>query len=107
MKKSILILGRQASGKTNKLKNILLSNKQPCVILPYQEFELVMKSKGLKSEIKNIGIDDIISVQQLDEIVKAINETKIYFVVATQLDVKELPANILSTFEIINCNAGL
>lgn len=104
MKKSILILGRQGSGKTTKLKEILSKYKADKVaILTFQSFCYFSKSELEKYEV--VLVEETYSVEQLETIAKA--EYDNFFVVTTQLDEKELSKIVLSTFEIVNCNAGL
>ena len=104
MKKSILILGRQGSGKTIKLKEILSNYKADKVaILTFQSFSYFSKSELEKYEV--VIVEETYSVEQLETIAKA--DCNNFFVVTTQLDVKELSEVVLSTFEIVNCDAGL
>lgn len=104
MKKSILILGQQGSGKTTKLKEILSNYKADKVaILTFQSFSYFSKSELEKYEA--VVVEETYSVEQLETIAKA--ECDNFFVVTTQLDVKELSEIVLSWFEIVNCNAGL
>lgn len=104
MKKSILILGRRGSGKTTKLKEILSNYKADKVaILTFQSFSYFSKSELEKYEV--VIVEETYSVEQLETIAKA--DCNNFFVVTTQLDVKELSEVVLSTFEIVNCDAGL
>ena len=104
MKKSILILGRQGSGKTTRLKEILSNYKADKVaILTFQSFSYFSKSELEKYEV--VLVEETYNVEQLETIAKA--ECNNFFVVTTQLDEKELSEVVLSTFEIVNCNAGL
>jgi len=104
MKKSILILGQQGSGKTTKLKEVLSNYKADKVaILTFQSFSYFSKSELEKYQV--VVVEETYSVEQLETIAKA--ECNNFFVVTTQLDVKELSEIVLSTFEVFNCNAGL
>ena len=104
MKKSILILGQQGSGKKTKLKEVLSNYKADKVaILTCQSFSYFSKSELEKYQV--VVVEETYSVEQLETIAKA--ECNNFFVVTTQLDVKELSEIVLSTFEVFNCNAGL
>jgi dephospho-CoA kinase len=81
MKKSILITGRQGSGKTTKLKE-LLSNHSTMFY-----------------------IDGAVSADEIESIHSAAVKANSFCVIATQLDIKSLSENVLSSFEIVNCNA--
>lgn len=83
MKKSILILGRQGSGKTTKMKEIL-SNQNTMFYT-----------------------DEAVSCEQIEDVHSAALKANSFCVVATQLDLKELSENVLSNFEILNLNAVL
>lgn len=104
MKKSILILGQQGSGKTTKLKEILSNyNADKVVVLTFQSFSYFSKSELEKHEV--VVVEETCNVEQLETIAKA--ECDSYFVITTQLEAKELSEIVLSTFEIVNCNVGL
>lgn len=104
MRKSILILGRQGAGKTNKLKEILSNYKADKVaILTFQSFSYFSKSELEKYEA--VLVEETYLVEQLETIAKA--DCNNFFVVTTQLALEELSECVLSTFEIVNCNAGL
>ena len=104
MKKSILILGQPGSGKTTKLKEILQNYKADKVaMITYETFSYYSKSELQKYEA--VVVEETYSVEQLETIAKA--DCDNFFVVTTQLALEELSECVLSTFEIVNCNAGL
>lgn len=76
MKKSILILGQQGSGKTTKLKSLLSTNKT------------------------KFALDEAISVEDIQSILAKATEANSFCIVATQLNIKQIPLPLLAKFEI-------
>lgn len=82
MKKSILILGLPGSGKTTKMNEIL------------------------STQNTMFFNDEVVSCEQIINTLEAAKEAKSFCVIATQLNIKNLPKKISSNFEIVNLNAG-
>lgn len=76
MKKSILILGQAASGKTTKLKSLLSTYNTRFIL------------------------DGAVSVEEIQSVLQKANEANSFCIVATQLKLKQIPLSVLSNFEI-------
>lgn len=83
MKKSILVVGQQGSGKTTKLKQ-LLSQQQTDFVL-----------------------DEAVSPEQIESVHLKAVEVNSFAVVSTQLSESALPKELLSNFEIVRCERSL
>jgi len=79
MKKSILIFGKQGSGKSEKLKS--LSNNP--------EFK------------DSIFIDELNSILHFESVVNRIISDKEHFIISTDIFKETLPNSIISNFDVI------
>ena len=100
MKNSILFSGRQATGKTTKIKTLLSCLNQKRVIeLTFEEFQLSIKSE-LSSQYDFIVIYEVIEVEDIEYLSMATSKG-FFFIVETQRTVKELESIDLSTFHVV------
>ena len=83
MKKSILIIGPQASGKTTKLNSLLSTHKTEFVL------------------------DGAVSAEQIEVIQMSAHKADSFCIVSTQLSEISIPESILSKFEIHRCSMSL
>ena len=103
MKKSVLITGKQGSGKTAKFKDMLSSlDQSKCTEMSFKEFQLSIKS-DLKKQFDVIALDEIYSVEQIKYLSAAISTFNFILIVATQMSVNELETSVLSNFDVIEC----
>ena len=104
MKKSIIIIGKQSTGKTTKLKEILSSHDKSKVIeLEFNELQSLIDSP-VSYHIETIVIEEVYSTEQFDYIINTVNQTGLQFIITTQSDVKEL-FKTNESFETIVCGA--
>ena len=98
MKNSILIIGQQCTGKTNKLNELLIKSSRPFSVCEFKNFKVSDKETLVG---KTIGIDDKISETQLKYILKTQKEFDINFVIACSSILNALPFKLTSQFELI------
>jgi septin family protein len=105
MKKSILLTGKQGSGKTTKLNELLSqSDQSKSTEMSYNKFQLSLKSE-LRPKYDVVAIDAVVSVEQIDYLSNAVSQFGFILIVATQKSVKELETVNLSAFDVIECSA--
>lgn len=106
MKKSILLTGKQGSGKTTKLNELLSQCEQSkSTEMLYEKFQLSLKSE-LRAKYDVVAIDEIVSVEQINYLSSAISQFNFILIVATQKSVKELEMVDLSAFDVVECSAS-
>jgi Tfp pilus assembly pilus retraction ATPase PilT len=106
MKKSILITGKQGSGKTTKLNELLSqSDQSKSIEMSYKKFQLSLKFE-LRSKYDVVAIDEVVSVEQIDYLSSAVSQFGFILIVATQKSVKELEMVDLSAFDVVECSAS-
>lgn len=76
MKKSILILGQAASGKTTKLKTLLSTYNTKFVL------------------------DGAVSVEEIQSVLRKATIANSFCIITTQLKLKQIPLSVLSNFEV-------
>lgn len=104
MKKSVLLIGKQSSGKTTKIKKLLASMDQSkCTEMSFEKFQLSIKS-DLKEQFDVIALDEIYSVEQIKYLSAAISTFNFILIVATQLSINELETSVLSNFDVVQCS---
>ena len=98
MKNLILITGKQCSGKTTKLNELLIKSPKPFLFLQFNDFK-----KSDKTDLvgKTIGLDEVHSANQLKYLLQTPKELDINFVVACSSNLKALPSKLTSQFELI------
>jgi predicted AAA+ superfamily ATPase len=80
MKKSVLLFGLRASGKTTKLREILSETPTSFVL------------------------DGAISVKEISALYSQAINANSFCIVATLLDELDFPSHVLSNFELIRCD---
>lgn len=101
MKKSILFLGRQGTGKTTKIKTLLSCLNQSRVAeMTFKKFQLSIKSE-LASQFDFIAIDEIVKPEEIEYLSMSAVSHGFFFIVGTQKTVKELEGIDLSLFHIV------
>lgn len=102
MKKVILIIGRPASGKSTKLKEIL-SNYTPdkVSILSFNSFSFY-SPKELE-QVDVVAVEEIYNAKQLDEILQVSKQVNCQIVATCQTGNFDITETLLSNFEVINC----
>lgn len=83
MKKSILLVGQQASGKTTKIKQLLSQ----------QQTDFVLDGAVSPEEIEAVHLNSL--------------KENSFAIVSTQLAESVLPKELLSNFEIVRCVRSL
>jgi nucleoside-triphosphatase THEP1 len=101
MKKAILITGRQGSGKTTKLKEIL-SKYDKVLLLSYLGFSLYWTKEV--EHVQAFGIEEIQDAKQLEEILQVSAQVNCQIIATCQTGIFELTETLLSNFKVINCN---
>ena len=103
MKKAILIIGRPASGKSTKLKEILSNYKPDRVsILSFKSFSFY-NPKELE-QVDIVAVEEIYDAKQLEEILQVSKQVNTQIVAICQTGHFQLTETLLSNFEVINCN---
>lgn len=103
MKKVILIIGRQASGKTTKLKEILSNYKPDKVsILSFNSFSFYSPKELEQVEV--VAVEEIYDAKQLEEILQVSAQVNCQIIATCQTGNFELTETLLSNFEVISCN---
>lgn len=106
MNKSILLTGKQGSGKTRKINEILSSlDQSKCTEMSFIEFQLSIKSE-LKNQFDVIALDEIYSIEQISYLSAAISSFNFILIVATQKSVNELETSVLSNFDVVDCSVS-
>ena len=100
MKKIILIIGQQGSGKTSKMNNILAEWNKPFVIYTFSKFQLSIKSV-IKQNSKVIAIEEVCSIEQLDYIINVLNNYPMEIIVTSSLSINELSEDKKLNIEIV------
>ena len=106
MKKSILLTGKQGSGKTTKLYEMLSQGDQSkCTKMTFDDFKRSPKI-DLKHQFSVIAIDDMYQYKQIEYLSNAIFEHGFCLIVATQIPVKELTLTEKYPFDVVECSAS-
>ena len=89
MKKSILLTGKQGSGKTTKLNELLSQcDQSKSTIMTYENFKSYNKTE-LREKYDVIAIDEIFDVEQFDYLSCVMSHFGFILIISTQLSVKE------------------
>mgnify|MGYP002783803056 CR=1 FL=1 len=83
MKKSILIIGQLGSGKTTKMKELLLTHHTKYVL------------------------DGAVSQEQIESIYSVSQNANSFCIVTTQINESDLSQTLLSKFDIVHCKLSL
>ena len=103
MKKVILIIGRPASGKSTKLKEILSTYKPDRVsILSFNSYSFYSPTEV--EQFDAFAIEEICNAKQLEQILEMSSQVNCKIIATCQTNVFELTETLLSKFEVINCN---
>jgi len=100
MEKSILITGKQASGKTTKAYEILSNfDSEKTEMLCIRDF-LQLQINDIE-KFDAVCIDEIIKVEQIAYIVDIAEVVKTKMIITTQMELVAIPKCLQKSFEII------
>ena len=101
MKKSIIIFGKQGSGKTTKMSS-MLSELDKSSIKKFIGSNFSYKSLlNLSAEVKTVAIDEVLDVEMIKMVNDVSQQNNFKFIVVTQLKYESVPSDVLSAFEIV------
>ena len=101
MEKSIIIFGKQASGKTTKMSSMLLELDKSSV-KSFAGNRFSYKSLlNLSAKVKIVAIDDLIDIEMIKIVNDASQQNDFKFIVTTPLKYESVPSDVLSAFEIV------
>ena len=101
MKKSVIIFGKQGSGKSTKM-SIMLSELDKSSVENFVGSSFSYKSLlNLSAKIKTIAIDELSDVELIKMVNGASQQNDFKFIVTTQLEYESVPSDVLSAFEIV------
>jgi uridine kinase len=103
MNKSIIITGKQGSGKTTRMKEILSKFDPDRVIQLYYKDLQVIEQDTNAGKYKLIAIEEVHSRVQLEHLLKLQEVFGVQILVTTQSEIKDL-TDTPGSFEIIPCN---
>jgi hypothetical protein len=101
MKKSVIIFGKQCSGKSTKMSS-MLSELDKSSIKNFVGSNFSYKSLlNLSDKVKTVAIDDLSDVEMIKMVNGASEQNDFNFIVTTPLKYESVLSDVLSAFEIV------
>jgi ABC-type phosphate/phosphonate transport system ATPase subunit len=101
MKKSVIIFGKQGSGKSTMITSLVCKLNKSSVkncIGAYFSYKSLL---NLSAKVKTITIDELSDVEMIKMVNEASQHNDFKFIVSTQLEYESVPSDVLSAFEIV------
>lgn len=104
MKKSVLLSGKQGTGKTRKLNELMAGvDESKSTEMWFKDFQSSVKSE-LQSKYDVIAIDNVATVKDVEYL--SAFASGLILIIATQKSVKELETIDLSAFDVVECSCS-